>query len=127
VTSFEGHAGHVLSVAWRADGLALATGGADKSLRTWDVLEAKQVGNNTSFGKEVSAVGWLGAGDTVVSASGDATVRFNEDRLPGARGFAFCAATDHLGRLVAVGGEDGILRVWNAAEKKLLREFGPVP
>ena len=127
VTSFEGHAGHVLSVAWRADGLALATGGADKSLRTWDVLEAKQVGNNTSFGKEVSAVGWLGAGDTVVSASGDATVRFNEDRLPGARGFAFCAATDHLGRLVAVGGEDGVLRVWMAAEKKLFREFGPVP
>jgi WD40 repeat protein len=123
--SLEGHSAHVLSVAWRGDGLALATGGADKTLRTWDLLEAKQIGNNTSFGKEVSAVGWLGAGDVTVSASGDATVRLNEDRLPGAKGFAFCLATDRSGRLVAAGGEDGVLRLWDAPEKKLLREFMP--
>ena len=123
--SFEGHSAHVLSIAWRGDGLALATGGADKSLRTWDLLEGKQIGNNTTFGKEVSAVGWLGAGDVVASASGDTTVRLNEDRLPGAKGFAFCLATDRSGTLVAAGGEDGVLRLWTAPEKKLLRELAP--
>jgi len=125
VASFEGHAAHVLSIAWRGDGLALATGGADRSLRTWDLLEARQIGNNTSFGKEVSAVGWLGAGDIVVSASGDATVRLNEDRLPGSKGFTFCLATDRAGTLVAAGGEDGVLRLWTAADKKLLQEVAP--
>lgn len=123
IASFEGHSAHVLSIAWRGDGLALATGGADKSLRTWDLLDAKQIGNNTSFGKEVSAVGWLGTGDTVVSASGDTTVRLNDERLPGTKGFAFCLATDRAGQVVAAGGEDGVLRVWRATEKKLLREF----
>ena len=122
VASFEGHAAHVLSIAWRGDGLALATGGADRSLRTWDLLDARQLANNTSFGKEVSAVGWLGAGDVVASASGDATVRLNDDRLPGASGFAFCLATDRAGTLVAAGGEDGVLRLWNTADKKLLHE-----
>jgi WD40 repeat protein len=125
IAAFEGHSGHVLSIAWRGDGLALASGGADKSLRTWDLLEARQTGNNTSFGKEVSAVSWLGAGDVVASASGDATVRLNEDRLPGAKGFAFCLATDRSGHILASGGEDGVLRLWLANEKKLLRELPP--
>ncbi|MFN0126837.1 MAG: WD40 repeat domain-containing protein [Verrucomicrobiales bacterium] len=125
VAAFEGHSAHVLSVAWRADGLALATGGADKSLRTWDALEARQLGNNTSFGKEVSAVSWVGASDVVASASGDTTVRLNDERLPKAAGFAFCLATDSLGSLVAAGGQDGILRVWRAPDKSLLREIRP--
>lgn len=123
--SFEGHSAHVLSIAWRGDGLALATGGADKSLRTWDLLDAKPLGNNTSFGKEVSAVEWLGATDVMASASGDSTVRLNEDRLPGTKGFAFCLATDRSGKVVAAGGEDGVLRVWTAPDKKLLREVAP--
>lgn len=122
--AFEGHSGHVLSIAWRSDGLALATGGADKSLRVWDVLDAKLSKNNTSFGKEVSAVAWLGTGDTVASASGDATVRLNDDRLPGAKGFVFCLAADLSGKFVAAGGDDGVLRLWNAQEKKLLQEYG---
>ena len=120
--AFEGHASHVLSIAWRSDGLALATGSADKTLRIWDVLDAKQTRNNTSFGKEVSAVAWLGSGDAVASASGDSTVRLNDDRLPGTKGFVFCLSADQSGKLIAAGGEDGVLRVWNGADKKLLRE-----
>ncbi len=123
-TAFEGHASHVLSIAWRSDGLALATGSADKTLRVWDLLDAKQTRSNTSFGKEVSAVAWLGSGDTVASASGDSTVRLNDDRLPGAKGFVFCLTADASGRLLAAGGDDGVLRVWSAADKKLIREQG---
>ena len=120
--SFEGHSSHVLSIAWRGDGLALATGSADKTLRVWDLLESKQKSSNTTFGKEVSAVAWLGTGDTVASVSGDSTVRLNDERLPGAKGFVFCLAADSSGKFLAAGGEDGVLRVWNAADKKLLRE-----
>ncbi len=120
--SFEGHSGQVLSIAWRADGLALATGGADKTLRYWDLLDSKQTKSVTTFTKEVSAVAWLGSGDTVASASGDAAVRLNEETLPGGKSFCFALATDPSGTLVAAGGEDGILRIWQTASKKLLRE-----
>ena len=121
--AFEGHSAAVLSIGWRSDGLALATGGADKTLRFWDYLDAKQTRAITSFGKEVSAVAWLGTGDTVASGSGDAAVRLNEEKLPGAAGFIFTLSSDASGQLIAAGGEDGILRVWTAATKKLLGEF----
>jgi WD40 repeat protein len=122
--SFEGHSSHVLSIAWRSDGLALATGGADNTLRVWDLLDAKQVRSINSFSREVSAVSWIGTGDTIAAASGDSSVRLNDDRLPGSKGFVFCLATDPSGKYLAAGGDDGILRLWNAADKKLLREHG---
>jgi WD40 repeat protein len=77
----------------------------------------------TSFGREVTAVSWLGAGDTVASASGDAGVRMNEEKLPGAQGFCFTLASDPGGKFVAAGGEDGVLRIWQTAAKKLLMEL----
>jgi len=120
--AFEGHSGAVLSIGWRSDGLAMATGGSDKTLRFWDLLEGKQTKVITSFGKEVSAVAWLGTGDTVASASGDEGVRLNEEKLPGAKGFCFTVASDAGGKFVAAGGEDGVLRIWDAAAKKLVSE-----
>jgi WD40 repeat protein len=123
MAAFEGHSGQVLSIAWRSDGLALATGGADKTLRYWDLLDNKQTKSITSFSKEVSGIAWLGTGDTVASANGDAAVKLNEEALPGNKGFAFTLTADPSGKLVAVGGEDGILRIWQTAAKKLLREI----
>lgn len=122
VAAFEGHSGQVLSIAWRSDGLALATGGADKTLRFWDLLDNKQTKSITTFSKEVSGIAWLGTGDTVASASGDAAVKLNEEALAGSKGFAFTLTADPSGKLIAVGGEDGILRIWQTAAKKLLRE-----
>ena len=127
VAAFEGHSAAVLSIGWRSDGLALATGGADKTLRYWDLLDGKQTRSVTSFGKEVSAIAWLGTGDTVASASGDEAVRMNEEKLPGAKGFCYTLSTDAGGNLVAAGGEDGVLRIWTAAAKKLLLESSGTP
>ncbi|MEN9282510.1 MAG: Chromosome partition protein Smc [Verrucomicrobiota bacterium] len=120
--AFEGHSAAVLSVAWRCDGLALATGSADKTLRLWDVAESKQIKALSSFTKEVSALSWLGSSDAIASASGDEGVRINEEKLPGSKSFCFTLAADPHGRILAVGGEDGILRLWNASDKKLLWE-----
>ena len=36
--------------------------------------------------------------------------------------FIFCLAADLSGKFVAAGGEDGVLRVWSAQDRKLLRE-----
>jgi hypothetical protein len=53
--------------------------------------------------------------------SGDAAVRLNEEKLPGAQGFCFTLGGDVSGSLIAAGGEDGVLRVWGTAARKLIR------
>ena len=123
VANLEGHTGHVLSVAWRADGLALATAGADRSVRVWDFAQGKQTANTADFGAEVSAVSFVGGSDALLAACGDSSLRLGGKPLPDSTGFLFTAAADRAGRWVAAGGQDGVVRVWNVAERKIARTF----
>ncbi len=121
----EGHGGHVLTTAWRADGLALATGSADRSVRLWDVATRRQTKNTNNFTGEVAAVSYVGPGDLLLTACGDKSLRLGDQPLPDSAAFPFCAAADSAGRFVLVGGDDGVLRMWNVADRKLTRTFGP--
>ena len=123
VANLEGHTSHVLSVAWRADGLALATAGADRSMRVWDFEQRKQTANTADFGAEVSAVSFVGGSDALLAACGDSSLRLAGKPLPDAIGFLFTAAADPTGRWVAAGGQDGVVRVWSVAERKIARTF----
>ena len=123
VANLEGHTGHVLGVAWRADGLALATAGADRSLRVWDFAQAKQTANTADFVAEVSAVSFVGGSDALLAAGGDSSLRLGGKPLPDSTGFLFTAAADPTGRWVAAGGQDGLVRVWSVAERKVARTF----
>ena len=123
VANLEGHTGHVLGVAWRADGLALATAGADRSMRVWDFAQRKQTANTADFGAEVSAVSFVGGSDALLAACGDNSLRLAGKPLPDSIGFLFTAAADPAGRWVAAGGQDGVVRVWSVAERKLARTF----
>ena len=40
-------------------------------------------------------------------------------------GFVYTVASSPDGRIIVGGGEDGILRVWRAADRKLLHSFPP--
>ena len=125
IANLEGHTGHVLGVAWRADGLALATAGADRSVRVWDFALRKQTANTADYGAEVSAVSFVGGSDMLLTASGDNSLRLAGKPLPDSAGFLFTAAADPAGRWVSAGGQDGVLRVWSVAERKLTRTFPP--
>jgi WD40 repeat protein len=110
VANLEGHTGHVLSVAWRADGLTLATGGADRSVRLWDVATRKQIKITNNFRGEIAAVSFVGTGDLLLAASSEQTLRLGDQPLPEATGFPFCATSDRAGRFIAAGAHDGVLR-----------------
>lgn len=125
VANFEGHTGHVLSVAWRADGVALATGSADKSVRLWDVATRKQTKITNNFGGEIAAVAFVGAGELLLAASGDKALRLGDQPLPENAGVPFCATSDLAGKTVAAGAHDGVLRLWNVSDRKLVRTFAP--
>jgi WD40 repeat protein len=130
--SFEGHTHHVLGVAWSADGRLLATAGADHVAKSWNVATGEQVKTTSGFGKEVTGVAFVGATNEAIASSGDQTVRmFKADagqlgkQFVGASDFLYCSAVSANGQVIAAGGKDGILRIWDVTAEAELKNFPP--
>ncbi|MFN5299389.1 MAG: NB-ARC domain protein, partial [Planctomycetaceae bacterium] len=67
-----------------------------------------------------------------VSCGGDKTVRFhtadngsNLRNFAGSTDFMFTAAASERETVVVAAGQDGVVRVWNGADAKVLRTFEP--
>jgi WD40 repeat protein len=131
VRSFEGHTHHVLAVAWSLDGRTLATAGADNIVKVWDFTNGERKKNIEGYDKEVTAVRFAGATGNLVTSSGDNKVRLvaldgREIRIfPEVADFMQSAAVSADGKVIVAGGQDGILRVWNAADGGKIAAFAP--
>jgi WD40 repeat protein len=131
--SFEGHTHHVLTVDWSSDGKQLVTGGADNVLKVWDFETGEQLRTLKEAGKQVTAVRWVPGKPLVAGASGDSTVKFwspngtgNVTRtFNGPSDFVFGVATSKDGKIVAAGGADGNLFLWNGDDGKVIRKVEP--
>jgi WD40 repeat protein len=132
---FEGHASHVLGVDFRYDSRMLVTGSADNLFKTWDLVdgEEKKIDNLQAFPLEVTSVHYVGYSDTVLLTIGDGTAREVRDTGGTIREldtagkcFLYAAAVTPDGQTAVAGGEDGMLRVWDLREGKLLATF-PTP
>lgn len=132
VRNFEGHTHHVLGVSWSADGRTLATAGGDGMVKVWDFTTGDRKKNIEGYDKEVTAVRFVGATTNLLTSSGDNKVRLvgvdgREVRVfPEVADFMESAAVSADGRLVVAGGQDSVLRVWNAADGGKLATFAPV-
>ena len=126
MASFEGHTSHVLDVSWRADGLVLATCGADNVIKLWDFEEKRQIKTIDGYNKEITSVAFLDVDETLVTSSGDKSVRLGKDRLDG-KEFVYTTALSQDGALVVAGSQDSKVRVWTAKDKKLVKTFDPPP
>lgn len=125
---FEGHTNYVLSVTWKGDGQTLVSGGADNAIKVWEVETADQkrtIDNNLN--KAITKIEYIGETDTVVSSSGDRGVRIHNAENGGViRNFAGAKAWLHSvdvsadGTVVATGGEDGRVLIWNGANGQVL-------
>jgi WD40 repeat protein len=133
--SFEGHTHHVLSVDWSGDGKQLVTGGADNVLKVWDFETGEQLRTLQAVGKQVTAVRWVPGRPLVAGASGDSKVKYwnpngngNVARtFNGPSDYVFGVATSKDGKVVAAGGADGALFVWNGDDGKVIRKVEPAP
>ncbi len=131
VRTFEGHTQGVLGLSWSPDGRTLATAGADAQVKLWDATSGDRKKNIEGYEKEVTAVHFAGASGALVTSSGDNKVRLfsadgNQVRVfPDVADFMDAAAVSADGKLVVAGGQDGVLRVWNAADGKALGVFPP--
>ncbi|HTD85564.1 MAG TPA: NB-ARC domain protein, partial [Candidatus Binatia bacterium] len=128
IKSFEGHTHHVMGVSWKRDGRTLASAGADAVVKVWDFTTGERKKNIDGFGKEATAISFVGYTDQAVVSCGDAQVKLVKDNGETVRSFSgadflYSAAATPDGAFVIAGGQDGVLRVWNGRDGTLVSAF----
>lgn len=109
------------SLKWAAGGQWLAIGTEDFEVQLWDVNKSKQVRKMTGHSGRVSALSWNGS--LVSSAGRDALVHNHDVRLQhhivstyeGHKQEVCGLAWSHDGSVLASGGNDNLMYLWDAA------------
>jgi WD40 repeat protein len=132
VKSFEGHTHHVLDVGWMADGKLLASAGADNTVKVWDFDKGEQARTINAHAKQVTRLLFIGKKAEFITCGGDNTVKaFNATNGsgrnfgPASNDFVYAIGTSPDGAVVASGGEDGIVRVYNGANGQMTKTLLP--
>jgi WD40 repeat protein len=130
--SFEGHTHHVLAVDLKADLRTLVSAGADGVVKVWNLVTGEAGGTVKGYEKEITSVSFVGYSSEFLATSGESHVRLLNEKgqvkrsFTGTSDFVNAAAATPDGALVIAGGQDGVLRVWNGLDGKLIKDF-PAP
>lgn len=132
IKSFEGHTHHVLDVGWKFDGKLLASAGADNTVKVWDYEKGEQVRTINAHGKQVTRLIFVGKTPQVATCSGDQQVKFfnvdnggNVRNFGGNTDFVYALGVSPDGALVAAGGQEGVVRLYNGTNAQLIRALLP--
>ena len=131
IKSLAGHTHYVLGVSWRPDGRMIASSGMDKAVKLWNWPAGEMVKSNEGYNNEVTSVHYLGVEGQLLTSAADPRVRSlkpdgtNLKDFTGMKGFMFTAAATPDGRTILGGGQDSVLRVWNAETGKSLFNLEP--
>jgi WD40 repeat protein len=132
IKSFEGHTHHVLDVGWQANGKLLASAGADNTVKVWDYEKGEQVRTIPAHGKQVTRLHFIGKTAQIATCSGDQQVKFfnvenggNVRNFGGMNDYVYAVGVSPDGNVVAAGGEEGVVRVYNGANGAVLRSLLP--
>jgi WD40 repeat protein len=130
--AFEGHTHHVLGAGWSSDGKLLASAGADNLIKLWDYEKGEQVRTiNNAATKQLNALVFVPKKNEFLTASGDSQVRMWNTNGGNARNFnvgtdfVYSVAVAPDGSLVAAGGQDGSVKLFNGTNGTLLKTLTP--
>lgn len=129
--AFEGHTHHVMGVGFSSDGKLIASAGADNVVKLWDYEKGEQVRTINAHGKQVTSLVFIGKTGNFATCSGDQQVRFwntqggNVRNFPAGEDYLFCVAVSPDGTVVAAGGQEGVVRLYNGASGALVKTLLP--
>ncbi len=130
--TYPGHGDAVYAVAFSPDGKRVFSAGRDKRIHVWDTEEGKKRSEIGGFGGDIFSL--VVGEESVFGASGDHMARqFNlKDRnkirdYAGHRDWIYAMVLDPQSKLLATGGYDGQVKVWNTQDGSLVREFIAAP
>ncbi len=128
--SFKGHTSAVRCVAFDPDGLTLASGSSDTTIKLWDLANGNLLNSlEGHFKNAVFSVAFDLDGRSLVSGtntgvveqrgttSGEVVHSFERQ----CHGTVFCVAFDPQGRWLAGGTDRGPIELWGASNGKVLR------
>jgi hypothetical protein len=135
VMTFPDHQAIVYAVAAKPDGSLGISVGGDKQVRTWKPGgEGKQVKAAGGHGDEVFKAVFSPKDNLVATTSADKSVRlWDPDRLnnpkvlAGLSDYVYAVAFRPDGKQVAAGGYEGVVKVWNVADGKVVHTFVAAP
>ena len=127
-STFEGHTDNVWSVAFRPNGVMLASASWDQTVRLWNVNTGRLLHTLTEHTDAVMSVAFSPDGQTLASASWDGTIRLwnpNNGKLrralTGHAGGVASVAFSPDGQTLASGSADSTIRLWNPQNGRLKR------
>lgn len=130
VKAFEGHTHHVLDVGWTPDGKLLASAGADNVVKVWNFEKGEQERTINAHTKQVTRLVFVGKKNEFLTCSGDQSVRKfrtdggNAGNYAGGTDFLYAVGVSSDGSIVAAGGQEGVVRLYDAGGK-LLKTLAP--
>lgn len=116
----KGHAGWIGAVAFSPDGLTLATGSADNTIKLWQAEAGKELATLKGHGDYVVSLAFSPDGRTLASGSFDHTVRLwdlatgkEKQVLRGHQGVVGAVAFSPDGATLATGSVDSRIKLWD--------------
>ena len=118
--------GPITDVEWSPDSTRLATSSGDGSARVWDLATGKQI-REFDEGAPVNGVEWTPDGGRLITAGldvrvFDATTGDLIQTIPVA-----AHSVDVHGDRLAIGGDDGIVHIWDLPTGQQASQFTPTP
>jgi WD40 repeat protein len=130
--SFEGHTNHVLDVGWTPDGTKLVSAGADNFVKVWDYEKGEKARDIQGFKQQITRLAFVGKTPKFLTAAGDATVKLvnpdnggTEKSFAGSTDYVYAVSASEDGAVVAAGGEEGVVRLYNGASGQLVKALVP--
>ena len=133
IFTFSGMEQDVLSVAIRPDGEQVVTSGFEAALFWWNTKTGERVRRQGGHDIATNEIAFPKSGEFAVSAGADKTVRTWDPKtgvqiksLP-VGSMVYSVAVRNDGKLVASGSFDGLIRIWDHANTRLLTTLLATP